>query len=125
MSVQNEKRLYKNVQLITTNKEGVITHSDANLFPNWKEKTSIYDAHPFFEIIKTFIDSTEDSEETFNLPCVHLKDEKNKIERICDINVVIEPEEVIVTIFDYTRAYNDLNKVSQERNESIIKSQEL
>ena len=52
MSVQNEKRFYKNVQLITTDLEGVILHSDANLFPNWKEKTSIYDAHPFFEIIR-------------------------------------------------------------------------
>lgn len=124
MPIQDEKRFYKNVQLITTNLEGVINHSDANLFPSWKEKTSIYDAHPFFEIIKTLIETKEEDTNPSIFACVHLKSH-DMPNRICDITITFELTEVNITIFDYTRAYNDLNKVSQERNESVIRSQEL
>ena len=125
MSINNEKRLYKNVQLIISNLEGIITHSDANLFPNWKTGSSIYDAHPFFEITRTLAESLEDANEPFIFPCIHLKVNDSDIERICDISITVDEKEISISIFDYTRAYNDLNKVSQERNESIIKSQEL
>lgn len=124
MPLQDEKRFYKNVQLITTNPQGVITHSDANLFPSWKEKTSIYDAHPFFEIIKTLTESSSETNDSFIFPCIHLQG-FSTINRICDVSITIELAEINITIFDYTRAYNDLNTVSQERNESVIKSQEL
>lgn len=124
MSVQNEKRFYKNVQLITTNLEGAITHSDVNLFPSWKEKTSIYDAHPFFEIIRTIIDPALENNNPSIFQCIHLKGNDSP-NRICDVTISIELAEINVTIFDYTRAYEDLNRVSQERNESIIRTQEL
>ena len=119
----NNKRIYKNVQLISLNKEGVITQSDDTLFPRWKKGISIYDAHPFFEIINTLV-GTSEKEEEFTFPCVHLNSTKSD-NKICDIVIIVNDNEVTVTLFDYSRAYNDLNKVSQERNESIIRSQEL
>lgn len=118
-ALTKKQRFYKNVQLITINLEGIITYSDKSLFPNWKESVSIYDTHPFFEIIKTFQEDNDDENNQHVFPCVHLNN------KICDITISIEIDEIIVTIFDYTRAYEDLNKISQERNESIIKAQEL
>ncbi len=113
----NIKRFYKNVQLITYDIKGNISYSDENLFPDWKENKNIFDCHPFFEISKTL--NHNNQEEEYNFPCVHLN------ERICDVNFFISKDSVNITIFDYSRAYYDLNKISQERNESLIKNQEI
>lgn len=118
-----KKRFYKNVQLITTNFDGLITYSDKTIFTNWKENVSIFDAHPFFEIIKTFYDDEALVNQEQVFPCVHLT--SKTIHKICDVTIVVEAKEIAITIFDYTRAYQDLNKISQERNESLIKAQEL
>ena len=119
-----KERIYKNVKLLSLNNEGEIINTDNTFFKEWKTGSSIYDAHPFFEIIKSLIETSSKKDDEYTFPCVHINSSK-KDERICDITIIINNDNITVTLFDYTRAYNDLNKVSQERNESIIKSQEL
>jgi len=124
MAEFNEKRFYKNVKFISLTKDGIISNTNTSFFPSWKKGTSIYDAHPFFEILKTLEKPSNSKENQYTFPCVHLN-QQDASHKICDISIEVEENEINISIFDYTRAYNDLNKVSQERNESIIKSQEL
>ncbi len=118
------KKHYNKIQLITTDLLGGITYSDENLFENWKPGIKITDAHPFFEIILALKESVTVNENEFSFPCVHLETQDLK-ELICDVTITFEAEEISVVIFDYTVAYNKLNLISQERNDSIIKAQEL
>lgn len=118
------KKRFNKSQLIVLNKSGEILHSDANLFKDWKPKISIFDAHPFFEIISTLDPSLIENKKEFSFPCVHLESETTK-EKICDITFVFEAKEIHILIFDYTTTYQQLNIISQEKNDSIIKSQEL
>lgn len=118
------KKKFNKSQLITLNKSGEILYSDANLFKDWKAGMSIFDAHPFFEIILTLDPSLIKEQKEFSFPCVHLESETTK-EKICDITFSFETQEIHVLIFDYTTTYQQLNVISQEKNDSIIKSQEL
>ncbi|WP_378181048.1 hybrid sensor histidine kinase/response regulator [Aquimarina sp. SS2-1] len=122
MTYQEEKQLFhQKTQCILINFEGLIKETDANLF-KWKVQTSIYDAHPFFEIIKDFIEVFEE-ETTYNFPCIHLED--GDIQKICDVTIRINSEEVVILLFDYTTKYYELNKIAQQKNESILKAKEL
>ncbi len=123
-NMANQKRFLNKIQLITVDSLGEIKTSDANLFPNWKEGANIFNAHPFFEILKSLEEVVTPLEKEFSFSCVHLSEERNK-EFICDVNITFELSETHIIIFDYSRAYLELNKISQERNDSIIKSQEL
>ena len=123
MENENQKKFYKKVQLVTVDKSGVIIYSDANLF-KWNVGSSIYDAHAFFSIIDSLKDEDHSKENEFTFPCVHLNEEEG-LERICDITFTVSLGETNIVIFDYTQAYLELNKISQERNESMIKTQEL
>lgn len=123
MENENQKKFYKKVQLITVNELGKIIYSDANLF-NWTKGNSIYEAHPFFSIIDGLKETGTSKDNEFTFPCVHLN-ETTEEERICDVTFTLSFGETNIVIFDYTQAYLELNKISQERNESTIKAQEL
>lgn len=123
MENENQKNFYKKVQLITVNELGKIVYSDANLF-KWEKGDIIYDAHPFFSIIEGLREAVTSEENEFTFPCVHLNETKDS-ERICDVTFTVSFGETNIVIFDYTHAYLELNKISQERNESLIKAQEL
>ncbi len=125
MSNSNKERFNNKVQLITTNHNGIVSYTDLNLFNNVSQGDIIYDLHPFFEIIKSLLQTYTPTNNEFSFPCVHLTMGSSSKERICDVNITIELAEIHVIIFDYTETYQELNRISQERNESIIKNQEL
>ncbi|WP_298541952.1 ATP-binding protein [uncultured Aquimarina sp.] len=123
MTYQEERLLFnQKTQCTIVHHDGKIKETDANVF-QWKIGTSIYDAHPFFEILKSFIEVFEKEETTYNFPCIHLED--GKIEKICDITIKINTQEVVILLFDYSTKYHELNKIAQQKNESILKSKKL
>jgi len=123
MTDQEEQLLFNNqIQYTVIDYDGIIQKTDANIF-TWKKGSSIYDAHPFFEIVKGFIEAFEKEETTYNFPCIHLEDKK--IEKICDVTIKINLKEVVIILFDYTSKYYELNKIAQQKNESVLKAKEL
>ncbi|KAA1247723.1 ATP-binding protein [Aquimarina sp. RZ0] len=123
MEYQEDTLLFsEKTQFILVTVEGIIKKTDAKLF-DWKVGGSIYDCHPFFEILKSLIDSFEKEETTYNFPCIHL--EENNTEKICDITIIINTQEITVILFEYTSKYRELNKIAQQRNESVLKAKEL
>ncbi len=110
------------IQFITLSFDGVIIDTDNNLF-SWPKNTSIYDAHPFFEIIKGFLENDAITQNEYSFPCIHI--EEDNLERICDVSIKIDLKEIVVLLFDYTQKYNELNQIAQQKNESILKSREL
>jgi len=123
-SDNNNKRFIDRVQLISIDSKGNIENSDANLFPSWDIGVSIFEAHPFFEIIKSLQEQVTPILNEFSFPCVHLSEE-DSAERICDVSITFDLSETHIVIFDYSQAYLELNIISQQRNDSVIKSQEL
>jgi len=123
MTSQEERLLFnKNQQCTVVNLDGEIKETDAHIF-KWKIGTSIYDAHPFFDILKGFIEAFEKENTVYNFPCIHL--EEGTLEKICDVTFTINSKEVIIILFDYTEKYRDVNKIAQQKNESILKAKEL
>ncbi len=123
MTYQEEKLLFnQKTQCTIVQHDGTIKETDGNIF-KWKIGTSIYDAHPFFEIIKGFIEIFEQEETIYNFPCIHL--EEKKLDKICDITIKINTEEVVILLFDYSNKYYELNKIAQQKNESILRAKEL
>lgn len=116
MSIFNQE-----TQHVKTNLEGDILDTDGKLF-NWKVGTSIYDAHPFFEIIKGLIEIYEEVPE-HNFPCIHL--EQGKVELICDVTIHIGKDFIEIVLFNYTQKYKELNKIAQQKNESVLKAKAL
>ncbi len=112
---------YPKMQHLTIALDGTIKATDGVVF-DWKKESSIYEAHPFFEMLRGFI---EDGlvDETLNFPCIHL--DYDGIEKICDIAIQFSKIEVTLSIFDYTIKYHELNAIAQQRNESILKGKEL
>lgn len=109
------------IQNISVTYDGVIKSNDKTFFV-WHENTSIYDAHPFFEIIHEFGKSVSNQKQ-LNFPCIHVND--NHSEKICDITFTLEKEKIAITLFDYTQKYADLNQIAQQKNESILFLREL
>jgi len=125
MTYQDDKlEFQQRTQFTLLSLDGIIQKTDTNLF-DWRIGTSIYEVHPFFEIIKDFIAVFGGEEINYSFPCIHLEDSSNPSEKICDITININSEEVVVILFDYTLKYNELNKIAQQRNESILKAKEL
>lgn len=123
MAYQEDKILFNQKrQLISVSLAGAIKETDKNLF-NWEIETSIYEAHPFFEIIKGFIEDISNEETTYNFPCIHI--EKGSIKKILDITIKVCTQEVVIILFDYTTKYREVNEIAQQKNESILKAKEL
>jgi len=118
---QIKESYFKNkIQFIQTDNNGTIENSDNNLV-NLKVGTSLYDAHPFFETLNFYIDQKQGSE--CEIPCVHLVIDET--EGIFDVHVRYVDDKIIVSLFDFTKHYNESNTLSQEKNESVIQSQLL
>ncbi|MBQ4818942.1 ATP-binding protein [Aquimarina sp. MMG016] len=110
------------VQITKISYEGVIQETDHNLF-NWKKGTSIYDAHPFFEMLISLEEIQKNDELELNFPCIHI--EEKEVEKICDLTVKLDPQLIEIIIYDYTHKYKDLNHIAQQKNESILLAREL
>ncbi len=121
-SYQDTLQFNPNIQFTTISPDGIIKESEGSLF-DWKLGTSIYEAHPFFEVLSGLIDSEESGSKEFSFPCIHF--EKNQSEIICDVSIKIDPSEITIVLFDYTRKYRELNQIAQQRNESFLKTKEL
>ena len=124
MSKPRHKKFYKKVQLITIDHNGHIIHTDANLFSDWEIGDILQEEHPFFEIINSLLLTYSPDHNEFTFPCVHLSTDLTE-EKICDITITIEFDEINIVIFDYTKTYEELNLISQERNESLLELQQL
>lgn len=123
MNRTRHKKFYKKVQLITIDHNGHIIYSDESLFPEWEIGDILYEMHPFFEIVRSLLYTYSPDDNEFTFACVHLSTELTD-EKICDITVTIEISEINIVIFDYTKAYEELNIISQERNEALLKLQQ-
>ncbi|TPN83882.1 ATP-binding response regulator [Aquimarina algicola] len=123
MAKQVKNDLYFNprIQVIKVSNEGIIQETNKTFF-DWDIKTSIYEAHPFFEILRTFAEEDTGQEE-LNFPCIHLEDDQS--ERICDVSFAFATKDITIVLFDYTQKYKDLNKIAQQRNESVLLAKEL
>ena len=109
-------------QGLSINKDGLITSSDKKLFP-WPINSSIFDAHPFFEILRDMDYSAIPKDEALDFPCVHI--EEGNIHKICDLHITFKSDQPDIIIFDYTEKYKSLNKVAQVKNESVLLAKEL
>ncbi len=118
----DELQFNPQVQVLKVSYDGIIKETDKNLF-NWPKQSSIFDAHPFFEILRDFEQSDHSNHVALNFPCIHIED--SDTERICDITITFDKEEITIILFDYTSKYRDLNQIAQQKNESILLSKEL
>ncbi len=110
------------VQVTKVSYEGLIQETDTTLF-NWSKGKSIYDAHPFFEILRTIEDDNSINEQELNFPCIHI--EEGNSERICDLTIKPNGKGISIFLYDYTDKYKDLNHIAQQKNESILLAREL
>ncbi len=108
------------IQLVTVSLDGIIKETDHHIF-NWEIGSSIYDIHPFFEILKSILQDPDIKE--FSFPCIHF--ENNGFENICDVSIKIDLGEIVIVFFEYTKKYKELNETAQQRNESILIAKEL
>ncbi|MFC5047498.1 hybrid sensor histidine kinase/response regulator [Aquimarina hainanensis] len=123
MSHQEERLQFnKKIQLISVSLDGIITETDDHLF-DWKEGSSIYDAHPFFEILRSFLEDPGDAPSEYNFPCIHI--ENKDTEKICDVTLKIDSKDILIILFDYTVKYHELNAFAQQKNESILRATKL
>ena len=100
------------IQVINLDKDGFIKKTDKNIF-DWPKGTLIFDAHPFFEILRDFEETNFFEKKTVNFPCIHIED--SKIEKICDITFTLDKQEITIVLFDYTTKYKDLNQIAQQK----------
>ncbi len=119
---QNQIQFNQKTQFTTVALDGSIKKIENPLF-DWKTNVSIYDVHPFFEILKDFVENYSPENSEFNFPCIHLEDKKT--EKICDVSIKVDQKEIKIVLFDYTKKYNELNEIAQQRNESILTAKEL
>lgn len=111
-----DKYLSIKVQKIEFDIQGKIIFSDDVLFATKKAK-SIYDIHPFFEIIDEIIQE-ENKEEVFKIILLELK----KTTIIVDIIVYSgsKKQNPFLLIFDRSEYYKEIQQVTQDKNNLFI-----
>ena len=109
-------------QSLNIHKDGTILSSDKKLF-SWPINSSIFDAHPFFEILRDMDYGVIPKDEALDFPCVHIEEGNNH--KICDLHITFKSDQPDIIIFDYTEKYKSLNKVAQVKNESVLLAKEL
>ncbi len=112
-----KKYIDKEFQFVSVDTDGKITDCNES-FLSLRQGGSIFDLHPFFEILRT-LNWQENRETNFN--CIHL--DSNGAEFIVDISVIGQKEGWQIVIKDLTQHYNDYQSAAQTRNESIINSE--
>ncbi|WP_025741261.1 ATP-binding response regulator [Aquimarina pacifica] len=124
MTIQQIDHLHFNPQLQTLeiSYDYEIIETTQTLF-NWTKGTSIFDAHPFFQVLQGFEKNDPTIQDGLNFPCIHLTDLVT--DRICDISITFNPSEIKIILFDYTLKYKELNQIAQQKNESILIAREL
>lgn len=109
-------------QSISIAKDGKILKSDKKLF-SWPTKSYIYEAHPFFEVLRDMDYDHFTDNEVLDFPCVHIEEGKKHL--ICDLHISIKSKHLEIVLFDYTEKYESLNKVAQTKNESVLLAKDL
>ncbi len=114
-------KIQNKTQLITIDNEGIIIFNDNNLFPEWKDCISIFEANSFFKIIHSLNFPIKDDETYKAIPInTNTNDEK-----ICDICFSSEGKELDIIIYDYSTIYKELNNILQENDELSVKLNNL
>lgn len=105
-----------NQQFILVDKAGSVLESDERLF-SIAIGNSIFEFHPFFESLSPVFDGDEE----VNFYGIHItfKDQL----RIVDIKAVPNKEGLLLILKDLTEHYNSYQKITQTRNESVIKTE--
>lgn len=119
---ENQLQFNPQIQVTQVDYKGNILENDKNLF-SWKEGTSIYDAHPFFEILRASAYDLHKEDPVQNYPCIHI--EEGKTERICDITIQFQTNKITIILYNYTSKYKDLNEIAQQKNESFLLAKQL
>lgn len=119
---QNVLRLGPETQRIIVSLQGEILNIEGTLF-SCKKGASIYDMHPFFELLKGFIEDYDPNHNEFSFPCIHF--ETTAADKLCDVSIRIDDSEITIFLFDYTKKYAELNQIAQQRNESFLAQKEL
>lgn len=111
-----DKYLSIKVQKIEFDLQGKIILSDDALFST-KEANTIYEIHPFFEIIDEIIQE-ENKEEVFKIILLELE----KATIIVDIIVYSgsENQKPFLLIFDRSEYYKEIQQVTQDKNDLFI-----
>lgn len=115
-------RFQKNMQVIAVTFDGIIKETDSILF-NWSLGNSIFDVHPFFGIINELQEKSGQTTEEHTFPCVHFGKLPNV--KICDVTISFEETEIVIVIFEYTKKYQELTKIAQQKKETQIINREL
>ncbi len=110
------------IQVTKVSYQGIIEETDTTLF-KWSKGMLIYDTHPFFEVLRTLEDSHFIDKKELNFPCIHL--EEGKLERICDLTIKPNGQQITIFLYDYTHKYKEVNQIAQQKNESILLAKEL
>ncbi len=122
LNLKYRLRFQNKIQFFVVAFDGIIKMTDNILF-NWKENTSIYDAHPFFEIIRDLLQKSNEKNQEYTFVCVHFEDSSHV--KICDVTICIDPTEIVIVIYEYTSKYQELMEIMQQKNEFAMKNKEL
>ena len=118
MEKDNKLQFNPQVQVTKVDYVGLILDNDKNLF-DWNKGSSIFDAHPFFEILRVYTSFKDVDEAEQNYPCIHIDG------KICDISLLYKKDEITIILYDYTAKYKDLNQIAQQKNESVLLARAL
>ncbi|WP_281989463.1 hybrid sensor histidine kinase/response regulator [Aquimarina aggregata] len=122
LSQKYRLRFQNNMQFLVVTFDGIIKKTDHILF-NWKEGSSIFEAHPFFEIIHDLLENSNQNNQEYTFSCVHFEEPSET--KICDVTICFDPTEIIIVIFEYTSKYKELTKIAQQKNDILFKNKEL
>ena len=106
-----------NKQFVLIHKTGAVLESDQVLF-SIEKGSSIFELHPFFESLASVFESNK---KELNFYCVHIAIEDHLF--IVDIKAVVTKEGLLLIIKDLTEHYNSYQTITQNRNESVIKTE--
>lgn len=105
-----------NQQFVLIDKTGNVLESDQTLF-SIEIGHSIYDLHPFFESLTSIFDNNEE----VSFYGIHGTFKEQMF--IVDIQAVPIKEGLLLILKDLTEHYNSYQKITQTRNESVIKTE--
>lgn len=109
-----EKHQSKNIQYLLSNAEGMVIQSVNTIF-KVNPGDDLAELHPFFHVIPATY-STQEKEVYYN--CVHLDIRGATL--IADLQMSRSEGGLFIVIYDLTGHYQNYQKLTQSRNESVI-----